>query len=206
MGGHQDLATQLLQQYGYAGLSLSLFLNCVGLPVASEATLPLAGMLSRSGTLNLPLVLVLALISQMVGVILTFFAARHGGFELLDRYGHFLFIRHSYLVKLRQLFKKHGDSLIFLGACLPGTHGYVGYAAGLAKMNFGLFLVLATAGMVVWTSVLVGLGWFLSDHLSIMDHVSYQLGFAVVLAVVLAGVAFWYSRQHARGRRKKETS
>jgi membrane protein DedA with SNARE-associated domain len=205
MSAHPDLATQLLQQYGYAGLSLSLILNCVGLPVASEATLPLAGMLSRSGTLDVAVVLVLAMFSQLAGVILTYLVARHGGFELLDKYGHLVFIRHAYLVKLRQLLKRHGDSIIFLGACLPGTHGYVGYAAGLGKMPFGLFMLLATLGMAVWTVALVGLGWFLSGHLEILDSVTHQLGLALVILVVLAGVAFWYSRQHARGRRTKET-
>jgi membrane protein DedA with SNARE-associated domain len=198
------LAAQLVHQFGYWGLGASLIVNCLGIPIASEVTLPLSGVLVRSGGFNLPLVFLVAFSSQMIGFTIAYFIARRGGVELLEKYGKYVFIKHKHIKKMHRLFQKHGVSLIFAGACIPGLHGYVGYPAGLAGMNFYLFELVAGLGTLIWTSALIGLGLLLYRNMgSIMAGVQ-SLGVAGgIVLVVLLGVAIWYIVRQIKEHRRR---
>jgi len=187
-----------LQQYGYWGLGLALVLNCVGVPIASEVLLPLAGALSRRGGFDLWLVGTDAVVAQMIGLALSYLLARHGGLALLERYGKYVWLNRKRLERLEGLFERHGDVLVFAGSLLPGVHGDVGFPAGLARMSFGRFLVVSGVATIAWTIAFMGLGWYLADQLGSIMAVTNGLGLAVLVIGLLVVIGIWYSKHHAR--------
>jgi membrane protein DedA with SNARE-associated domain len=191
--------SELLHQYGYLGLAAAVFLNAMGVPIASEVLLPLAGVLVSQGTLDLVTVTMVAIVAQVAGFAIAYVVARHGGYELLERYGRYVWLRQAQLRKLRRLFKRHGEGLVFLGICMPGLHGYVSYPAGLAGMRFGLFLVMTVLGVSLWTMGLLGLGMALAAHLDWLGAAARGTGAVVTVAVLLLAAGIWYSKHHARG-------
>src|SRR6266705_404221 len=110
------LAAQAIHQYGYLGLGFTLAINCMGVPIASEITLPLSGVLARAGSFDLIAVFSVAFVAQMVGLSLSYFIARHGGVELIERYGRYFFMKRKHLVKLQKHFERQGARLILIGA------------------------------------------------------------------------------------------
>jgi membrane protein DedA with SNARE-associated domain len=192
-----DLAAQLLHQYGYVGLGLSLIVNCMGIPIAAEVTLPLSGALAKAGGLNLVLVVIIAVVAQTIGLAASYAIARHGGIELLERYGRFIFLNHARLTKLHRMFEAHGLRLVLAGLYLPGTHGYMGYVAGLGEMRFSLFVVLGAMSAAVWAVAFVGVGALLSNHLDKIGQATTEAGAAMAI-VLLVAAAIWYSKHHAR--------
>lgn len=192
---------ELLHQYGYAGLAMVLFLTCLLLPIPSEAVLVLAGVLVRSGGLDWWTVLMVAFWSQLAGPVVAYLLARYGGINLLERYGQYVHVRPRQLLRLQRLFGHHGPLLVLLVICMPGIHGYVGYPAGLAKMNFGVFFGLSVVGMAVWTVMLVGLGVLLADHVDgLVAALSGVGGMMVIGVVLLVAFGIWYSKRHVRRR------
>jgi membrane protein DedA with SNARE-associated domain len=196
MGQSTDLAVSLLHQYGYVGLGLSLILNCMGIPIAAEVTLPLSGALSKAGGLDIMMVIVIAVAAQTIGLSLSYLIARRGGTELLERYGKFVFMNPARMLKLHRLFKSHGTRLVLAGLYIPGTHGYMGYVAGLGEMHFLLFVVLGAISATVWAVAFVGIGALLSNHVDQIGQVTTEVGVAMALVfLVVAGI--WYSKHHA---------
>jgi membrane protein DedA with SNARE-associated domain len=140
----------------------------------------------------------------MIGFTIAYFIAKHGGVELLEKYGKYVFIKHKHIQKMHRLFQKHGVSLILAGACIPGLHGYVGYPAGLAGMNFYLFELVAGVGTVVWTAALIGLGLLLYRNMDAISAGIQSMGvLGAIVLVVLVGVGIWYIVRHIKKHRRR---
>ncbi|HSX00733.1 MAG TPA: DedA family protein [Candidatus Saccharimonas sp.] len=198
-GGWQDLVSQ----YGYLGLAVSLFLNAFGAPIPSEVILPASGVAARSGLMDIWVVATIAMVSQVAGLVAAYLVARHGGLELVERYGKWLRVKPSQLKGLQKLFERHGVGLVLAGICIPGLHGYVAYPAGLARMRFDAFLLVSALGMAVWTAAFVGASVLLSDNLPLLMSLSHDLSVVMVgVTVVIIGLVIWYSKRHARGQRR----
>lgn len=194
MANLTTVATDLIQQFGYGGVVLGLFINAVGVPIPSELILPLAGLGIHQGKLQvLPLIL-LAICAQVAGLGVSYAIARFGGTELIERYGKYILIRQHELQLTERAFAKYGGRLVLIGGCLPALHGYVGYPAGLAKMKFGRFMGAATVGTTIWTIALVSLGYFLSSHINSIASGLSHFGILIVILAV-AVVIWWVSRQ-----------
>ncbi len=193
-----DLSTQLLHEYGYVGLGLGLLVNCMGIPISGEVLLPLTGAFIRSGNLNPVAVFLVAFVAQCLGLFISYFIARRGGITLLERYGKYVFLSRRGLNKLNNLFKRHGLRLVFAGLYMPGVHGYMGYVAGLGKLNFGVFVLLVLTSTIVWTGALLGIGMMLSDHLDIITQAMNGFGLLTIILIVLVAAGIWYSKHHAK--------
>jgi membrane protein DedA with SNARE-associated domain len=199
----QDMSTlagQMVAQYGYAGLGLTLMVNCMGIPIPSEITLPLSGFAAHSGQMDLVTVMLVAVSAQMAGLFMAYAIARHGGLHLIEKYGHYMFIRHKHIMKAQKLFAREGSQIILVGLCLPGVHGYMGYPAGLARMNVWLFGVLAFIGSVVWAGVLVTLGYVAGQHLDKIMAAFHSAALVVVAVLAVGGILYWYSKRYKRAR------
>lgn len=189
------LAASFVMHYGYMGLFVTLVINCMGIPIASEITLPLAGIAARNGHLNLVVVMVVAVVGQVIGLSLSYLLARKDGLPLLERYGKYVFIRKHHIQSAQKLFKREGGRIVLAGLLLPGVHGYMGYSAGLEKIKFHHFVFLATIGSFLWAVVLVGLGYVAGGHLATIEQAFSGLGTLVIMGLVTVGV-IWYSRRH----------
>lgn len=187
-----------IAQFGYVGLGLSLAMNCLGIPIASELTLPLTGIAIKAGDFDAITTLLTVVIAQMVGFTIAYLIARHGGVGIIERYGHFMFISHKQIVTGQRLFRKHGPIIMLIGLCMPGIHGYMGYSAGLAKLKGHVFLAVALAGTTVWSLGLMGLGFLFGDSLPAILAAFNGVGTFVGIGLAVAGAIFWYSRRQKR--------
>jgi membrane protein DedA with SNARE-associated domain len=187
-------ATSLIANFGYLGLGLTLVVNCLGIPIASEVTLPLAGIAIHAGDFDAMLTLLTVVAAQMVGFIVAYLVARHTGVGLIEDYGHYLFISHRQVVKAQQMFQRHGPIILLIGLCMPGMHGYMGYSAGLAKMRAHLFLLVTLAGTTIWSLGLLGLGYLFGNQLAQILEFGHRAGLASGIVVASLVLYFWYSR------------
>ena len=189
--------TDIIGQYGYLAIGLSLIVNCLGIPIASEVTLPFSGVMIHSGRLDFMVTFVVAVVAQMIGFSIAYLLARYGGLEVLEHYGRYVGIKRAYLLRLKELFHRHGAGLVLLGSALPGLHGYVGFPAGLAGMPLWQFIPVALIGTLAWTAVLMGAGYLLGDKLAAISSLSGWAGVAVVVALLIAA-RIWYSKHQTR--------
>lgn len=190
------LATSLINTLGYKGVAIGLGINTIGIPLPSELTLMLGGVGINQGRFNLVAMAIVATLAQIVGLGLSYAIGRYGGLELIHRYGKYVLISSHDVESAQKFFERNGEWVVLLGLCLPAVHGYMGYPAGIAKMAWQKFLLAAVIGSIIWSAVFLSLGYYLGNHLSLINTIFNR--FAIVIAVlVLAGV-IWYIRRHLR--------
>ena len=210
-GGITGLLLDLVRSLGPVGVGLSILAETVIPPIPSEAVLGLAGVLIRSGDMDVVPVVLFATLGSILGAIFFYWLGRLLG----PRRSH-AFLDRLPLVETEDVdrtfewFERHGRSAVFFGRMVPIVRSFVSVPAGVVKMPFGQFLLYTAGGSLIWNSVLIGLGVaagnFVRDNLKLLDY-------AVVAAVVL-GIAWMvfrrvtdlYARRHpdsATARRKE---
>jgi membrane protein DedA with SNARE-associated domain len=191
-GGITGLLLDLVRSLGPVGVGLSILAETVIPPIPSEAVLGLAGVLIRSGDMDVVPVVLFATLGSILGAIFFYWLGRLLG----PRRSH-AFLDRLPLVETEDVdrtfewFERHGRSAVFFGRMVPIVRSFVSVPAGVVKMPFGQFLLYTAGGSLIWNSVLIGLGVaagnFVRDNLKLLDY-------AVVAAVVL-GIAWMVFRR-----------
>jgi membrane protein DedA with SNARE-associated domain len=197
------LATHVINDLGLAGVFLlTLTSSTIGLP-GTEPTMLFAGF-----NLNLPGIIVAGVLGDVTGASIAFAIGYYGRVELIERHGNKLHISPRRLALAHSWFERYGDPAIFFSRLIPVVRAVFPYAAGVAEMSFKRFLMLATAGSIIWISGLAILGHAVGSHwstwrhhLEILDYVGLAL---VIGAVVWFGVRWWRGRGGGPGARTRD--
>jgi membrane protein DedA with SNARE-associated domain len=185
-GGITGFLLDLVDKLGAVGVGLSILLETVIPPIPSEAVLGLAGVLIRSGDMNVVPVILFATLGSILGAIFFYSIGRALG----PRRSH-AFLDRLPLVETEDVdrtfewFERHGRPAVFFGRMVPIVRSFVSVPAGVVKMPFLPFILYSAAGSLIWNSVLVGLGVaageFVQNNLKYFD---YAIAAVIVLAVV----------------------
>lgn len=194
------IATDMMSQLGYGGLTLGLVLDSFGIPIPSEVLLMIGGALSAMGRFNPWVVFVLGIVAQVVGASIGYAIGRYGGHPLLEKYGKYVLISKRDLQRTHVAFEKYGNWLTLVGRCVPIIRGLVAYPAGIAQMNVTKFLIYTTLGSTLWTAIFVYLGYVLGDNMDAVNPWLHQL--SVVVAIAIVAFVLWHVREHLGALRK----
>ena len=193
---------RIIRSGGYPGLAGLILVENVFPPIPSEVILPLAGFYVSRGEFVFGLAVLAATIGSLLGALLLYAVARHGGRPLLLRHGRLLRMRETDLDRADAWFDRYGAWLVFGGRFVPGARSVVSVPAGLSEMPLGRFVALTTLGSAGWNVALIGAGWALgSNYERVADAVGpASTAVTVALALgLLAAVVWWYRRQRAGG-------
>ncbi len=146
------------------------------IPFPSEVVVPPAAYLACTNTgagsdMNIIVVVLVATLGALVGAYINYYLALWIGrpvvYKFADsRMGHALMINREKVVKAENYFDKHGAVSTFIGRLIPAIRQLISIPAGIARMNIWVFSLFTFLGALVWNSVLGGLGYWLSLHVS----------------------------------------
>ena len=146
------------------------------IPFPSEVVVPPAAYLACTNTgagsdMNIIIVVLMATLGALVGAYINYYLAlwigRPVAYKFADsRFGHALMINREKVVKAENYFDKHGAVSTFIGRLIPAIRQLISIPAGIARMNIWVFSLFTFLGALVWNSVLGGLGYWLSLHVS----------------------------------------
>lgn len=195
------IATGMISGLGYGGLALGLIVDSAGVPIPSEALIPISGVLVNSGRFDYWAVIVVGTLAQTLGAVIAYWLGATGGLAFVDKYGKYVFFSKRELHITERWFNKYGQWLTLAGRCMPVIRTYIGFPAGLARMNFAKFLTASFIGSLFWTLFLTQLGIILGtqERLHAMDQIFKRFN-VVILALLLIGV-IWYVRRHLKHTR-----
>ena len=129
-----------VHQVGYFGIFLGMFLESTIIPIPSEIIMIPAGIASAKGVLNIYLVTLVGIVGNIAGAVFSYYLAFTLGRKIILKIGKYFFIKPETIIKIEVFFKKHGPLSVFTGRLLPGFRHFISLPAGLAKMDFKLFL------------------------------------------------------------------
>ncbi|MDE5877353.1 MAG: DedA family protein [Muribaculaceae bacterium] len=146
------------------------------IPFPSEVVVPPAAYLACTNTgagsdMNIIVVVLMATLGALVGAYINYYLALWIGrpvvYKFADsRMGHALMINRDKVIKAENYFDKHGAVSTFVGRLIPAIRQLISIPAGIARMNIWVFSLFTFLGALVWNSVLGGLGYWLSLHVS----------------------------------------
>ncbi|WP_445154490.1 DedA family protein [Arthrobacter sp. Hor0625] len=189
--GIVGVAARSIDALGEWGVGLFTLAETVFPPIPSEVILPLAGFLTRQGTMSLVLVFLTSTLGAYLGALLLYWLGARLGLERSIRWLSKLpLVDREDFEKAAHWFDRHGRPAVFFGRLIPGVRSLISLPAGAQNMNLLSFTVFTLAGSGLWNGLLIGLGAALGSQYELIDQYSRYLNYAVYGA--LAAVLIWF--------------
>jgi membrane protein DedA with SNARE-associated domain len=188
---------ELIGQYGlYAVFVLAM--------IEGDITLLLAGVLAHSGFFgeySFAKVLLAGTMGGASGDVVAYSTGRGFGKSVRD----FRFYRMA-RPRIERLTAKFGPLSIFLSKYIYGLRTASCVFHGVGRMQFVRFLPLAIASCFAWVFVLSGSGYFFSGAITKLIGDFHQIGFALLVLVVLCITGFYIAERFWLGKKVEEAN
>jgi membrane protein DedA with SNARE-associated domain len=198
-----DWITGLIEQMGYFGIALLMFLENLFPPLPSEVIMPMAGFTASKGNLNIVGVLVAGTLGTLSGALFWYTVARKLGEERLrhwaDRHGRWITLSPEDIDQLDDWFDRHSRWAVPIGHLVPGIRTLISIPAGIFGMGVTRFILLTVLGAGVWTSALGVAGYVLGSQ---FDQVDRYLGPAST--AIMGAILVWYLYRVATFKRGRK--
>lgn len=196
-----EWVTGVVEQTGYLGVALLMFIENVFPPIPSELIMPLAGFTAAQGKLDFGLLVASGSAGSLAGALLWYQIGRWYSLArlrcLAANHGRWLTLTPKDVDKADAWFTRHGGKAVLIGRLVPGVRTLISVPAGINGMPLGRFLAYSTAGTVVWTALLAVAGYVLEDQYARVEGWVQPVSNLVFIAIV-----GWYVYRLATYRRR----
>ena len=180
----QQFIIDLMNQWGYLGVSFLIALENIFPPIPSEVILTFGGFMTTTTNLNIVGMVIASTIGSVIGAIILYLIGSLVSEKTLEKW----------------LTGKIGKILhitVFFCRFIPVVRSLISIPAGIARMKWGPFLLFTTLGSLIWNTILISLGSIAGEHWeTIVSYVSAysKVGF-VILIVVIVIAYLWYRKK-----------
>ena len=201
-----NCAIPCLHSTGYFGAAFLMALESMILPVPSEAVMPFVGFLVADGKWELWAAIAATSAGSLVGSAISYTMGYYGGKPFVLKAGRYLLLNPHDLERTEYFFSRRKAVLaLFVCRFIPVVRHLVSIPAGTGKMKVVPFLLTTLVGATLWNSFLLACGMVLRERWELVETYSHQVDI-VVVAVLLAGLAFFVRSRWRAGRKKAAES
>ena len=189
-----ELALELVANYGVPVLFAVTFLSCLALPVPSSLLMLASGSFAATGDLSLAAVMAAAWSGAVLGDNVGYVIAKKIG-DVVEAWLSTRPRRLATFNRARAFMEQRGGPAVFFSRWLVAPLGpYVNYVAGMTDMRWLRFALWGAAGEVVWVTLYVGIGYVLSDQIT--QVASLLSDFSGFLAALVVAYVLWRWLDH----------
>lgn len=157
-----------LDHLNYWVITLLMAIESSFIPFPSEIVVPPAAYQAAHGDKNVFLVVFFATVGALIGASVNYALAYYLGRPIVykfanSRIGHMCLIDENKVMVAEKYFDDHGAVGTIVGRLVPAVRQLISIPAGLARMNFGKFLLYTTIGAGAWNSILAAIGYSLAS-------------------------------------------
>ncbi|MGB5078161.1 MAG: DedA family protein, partial [Sphingorhabdus sp.] len=139
-----DWIIRLVNEAGYWGVALLMFLETVFPPVPSEVIMTVAGVSAARGNMTFGGVVMSGTAGAMLGNYLWFLLAIKFGKErlksFLEKHGRWLTLHWTEVEQGQALFEKYGSTIVMVARMLPTLRSLISIPAGIFNMSHCRFI------------------------------------------------------------------
>lgn len=181
-------------KYGYLAICILIFIQEIGIPnpVPNEMVLLYSGYLSFKHLLSLPIIIIVAVLSDIVATAILYFVFFHFGNYIIENRPSWFPLSIARIRKLEKKVHEKGKAFIFIGRMTPLIRGYVTVVAGLLRLAPEVFFPITLFSTIIWCSAcaiggwLLGPSWsFLAKTLLFSHLVLFIISFIVILIIII---------------------
>jgi membrane protein DedA with SNARE-associated domain len=192
-----NLATNVIDAMGLAGVFILMTLESACIPIPSEAIMLFAGFNVSEGNMTLFGIVVAGVLGNLVGSLIAYAAGYYGRIELLDR-NRFIHISRKHLEWADRWFERYGSATVFFSRMLPIVRTFISLPAGSARMPLGRFVLFTAAGCIPWVLMLAIIGREVGSRWEDWRGYLHYLDYVVIAAIVL-GIVYLIVRRRRAG-------
>lgn len=198
----QSTLIEFINDYGYLGILLLIFVENIFPPIPSEVVLVFGGFLTTQSEMVIPYVILAATVGATLGAAVLYLVGRLLNRERIKslfsgRFGRAMHLRPNDVNRAEAWFRRYENRAVLLCRCVPVVRSLISIPAGMAKMKPVTFFVLTAIGTAVWNTILVYVGalagsaW--ENSLKYLDWLTTAV--LIVLAAAAAVVAYIYLKR-----------
>ncbi len=185
---------------GAPGAGLAIAAENLFPPLPSELILPLAGFAAGQGRMTLFSALLWTTLGSVLGALALYgVGALLGRDRMLAIAAKVPLVKVSDVEKTERWFQRHGNKAVFFGRMVPIFRSLISVPAGIERMSIPAFLVLTTLGSLIWNAIFVLAGFALGENWEEVTGYVDAYSKVVLVAAVLAVLAFLVVRLSKSG-------
>lgn len=187
-----EIIIEAIRLGGLLGIFVLMALENVFPPMPSEVIMGFAGVLVARGQMDFAPVLVVGTLGTVAGNMFWYWLGIRWREDqvrrFVDRRGRWLTMEWDDFVRAREVFRKHGEWIVFLLRFSPFLRTIISLPAGLARMKLWRFVLFTFLGSLVWNAALLFGGKMLAGLMTEYETVaSWLVAGAIGLGVL------WYA-------------
>ena len=178
----------LLSSFGLLGLIVIVFAECgllVGFFLPGDTLLFSAGLLTATGTLQVPIWVSLTLVplAAVAGNLVGYWIGYKAGPAVFNRPDSRLF-RQEHVDRSHEFFERYGARTIVLARFVPIVRTFATVMAGASRMRFRTYVLYSLVGGLLWGAGVIALGYYLGQIEFVRDTVEPLIE-PIIIGVVL---------------------
>lgn len=184
-------------RHGYVLTFAFLFGQAMGLPLPASIAMIAAGAAIAAHTLVGTNVFLAAVLALLAGDIIQFWLGRRTGWALLGILCRLSMNPETCMLRAAESFYKRGRATLVIAKFVPGLNTMAAPLSGSMKMRFGQFLLLDSAGALLYTTIYILVGYVSRDFLAATLRSFYAASrvMEVLLAIAILVYAAYWIRQ-----------
>ena len=187
----------LIQTVGLAGVLFIIFAESglfFGFFFPGDSLLFTAGLLSSQGYFYFGALLVGTILAAILGDSVGYWFGKKVGPRLFIR-DDSLFFKKQYVLRTKSFYEQHGKKTIILARFIPIVRTFAPIVAGVAEMPYRIFLAYNVIGGVMWTTVLLSIGFFLGRSIPNIDKYILPIILGIIILSLLVPFLFSFRKQ-----------
>ena len=205
----QSTLIEFINNYGYIGIMLLIFVENIFPPIPSEVVLVFGGFLTTQADMSIPLVILFATLGATLGAAVLYGLGRVLSRERIKKlvsgkFGEAIHMQPNDVTRAESWFKRYEYKAVLICRCIPVVRSLISIPAGMAKMKTLPFFALTVLGTAVWNTILVLIGALAgSAWETSLKYIGWYSTAAIVL-LLLAGAVICYIYLKRRFLRRKQ--
>ncbi|KSV58712.1 DedA family protein [Acetivibrio ethanolgignens] len=184
----------LFCEYGIFAMFVLILAEYACFPVSSEIILPFAGAFAASQGISFFLLLPVSILAGLIGTSICYFLGLKGGTRLLTWISTRFPSTENALHSSCQTFEKYGLFAVGIGRVIPLCRTYIAFVAGAFHQPYPSFFAASFAGISVWNSLLIGVGYFFRENWPLISGYYTQYKDTLLLILIVFLFLFLFHR------------
>lgn len=187
----------LINEHGIWAMFFIILIEYACFPISSEIVLPFSGAIASIQGINYLFIVFVSIIAGIIGTTFCYGVGRFGGNAIIEVIIRKFPKAESGLKASQDRFNQYGYYAVCFARLIPLCRTYIAFIAGAAGLNPITYILSSLAGITIWNSILIGLGYALGENWSLVG-VYYNRYKDIITPLFVLGILFLIARLRSK--------